>query len=66
MLEKYFLKVSYTTKGYVYIWYLVASWACEVDCNPHTKESSVLLCARIPGTTQDQLATNTSSYFCYI
>ena len=31
MLEKEFLKsVIYNRHSYVYIWYLVASWACEV------------------------------------
>ena len=31
MLEKEFLKgVIYNINSYVYIWYLVASWACEV------------------------------------
>ena len=31
MLEKVFLKsVIYNRNSYVYIWYLVASWACAV------------------------------------
>ena len=35
--------------------------------NPHTKEAfSVLLCVGISVTSQAQLATNTSSYFCCI
>ena len=38
---------------------MVASWACEVT-NPQTKEaSSVLLCVRISGTSQAQLANIT-------
>ena len=65
MLEKEFLKsVIYNRNSYVFIWYLVASWACEVTVILTQKVSSVLLCVKILVTSQAQLATDTSSYFC--
>ena len=66
MREKEFLKcVIYNRNGDVYIWYMVASWACEVTVILTQKRLLwVLLCVRISVTSQAQLATNTSSYFC--
>ena len=47
---------------------MVASWACDVilhDPNPPNKETSAVFpCVRISMTSQSQLATITSSYFC--
>ena len=41
MLEKEFLKsVKYNRNSYVYIWYLVASWACEAIRNLTQKRLS--------------------------
>ena len=54
MLEKEFLKGAiYNRNSYVYIWYLVASWACEVTVILTQKR----LCVRISVTSKAQLAT---------
>ena len=54
MLEKKNFKVPYS---YVYIFYLVASWACEViiDCNRHQKSfPGAYLCEDVISPTSDQ------------
>ena len=54
MQEILFKSTIYNRNSYVYIWYFVASCACEVT----VKEShTVLLCVRISVTSQAQLAT---------
>ena len=50
MREKEFLEsVIYNRKSDVYIWYVVASWACEVTLflKQNRCLNSVLLCVRI-------------------
>ena len=67
MHEKEFLKcVIYNRNSNVYtcMWYMVASWACGVTLILSQETSAVLLCVGISVTSQAQLATITSSYFC--
>ena len=64
MHEKEFLKcVIYNRNSYVYTWYVVASWALEVTVFLAPK--SLHRCVMILVTSQAQIATITSSYFCY-
>ena len=55
-----FKSVINNRNSYVYMWYLVASWACDVIVILTQKK---LLCVGISVTSQAQLATNTSSFF---
>ena len=62
MHEKDFLKRSVINNrnSDVYIWYMVASWACEVTLILTKKKEeafSLLLCVRIPVTLQAQQST---------
>ena len=53
----------YSRNSDVYISYMVASRVCEVTLIL-TQKRPLLLCVRISVTSQAQLATTTSSYFC--
>ena len=66
MREKDLKKVSYATETGMPISCIWLLFELGGHCYPYTiKTSSVLLCVRIPVTSQTQIATVSSIYLCY-
>ena len=62
-VKNIFIKCHIQQKKDVYIWYMVASWACEVTLI--LTQKMLLHCFFVSSvTSQAQFATITPSYFC--